>query len=300
MLPDDPIEVTTPRRAIPRRLRFEIFRRDGHACRYCGAMAPDVKLTVDHVVPVALGGSDDPTNLVTACTACNSGKAASSPDEAIVADVAEDALRWRRAMETAAIGLLVERDLVNELCERFLAEWNKWTFGRQERVDPEPVEPTGNRLIDNWHHTIRYSSHCRPVDFSDGVLLLQVERGWLTEIRKEFKLVGTRRSLSELLGQPIERVEVTEGWPGPIPLPPGPTWRTVRVNSPLPQGWEDSVSRFVSLGLPEEEMHRLVKVAMEKTLREDDRFRFFRGCCWRALTDLQEDARRILEAKEKR
>jgi 5-methylcytosine-specific restriction endonuclease McrA len=32
---------------IPRRLRFEILRRDGHTCRYCGAQAPDVPLTVD-------------------------------------------------------------------------------------------------------------------------------------------------------------------------------------------------------------------------------------------------------------
>lgn len=57
--------------AVSKRLRYEILRRDNHTCRYCGATAPDVKLTVDHVVPVALGGSDVPTNLVAACDACN-------------------------------------------------------------------------------------------------------------------------------------------------------------------------------------------------------------------------------------
>ena len=31
--------------AVSKRLRFEILRRDNHACRYCGQMAPDVKLT---------------------------------------------------------------------------------------------------------------------------------------------------------------------------------------------------------------------------------------------------------------
>lgn len=53
--------------AISKRLRFEVLRRDNHMCRYCGRGAPDVALTVDHVVPVALGGHSDPTNLVTAC-----------------------------------------------------------------------------------------------------------------------------------------------------------------------------------------------------------------------------------------
>lgn len=80
--------------AVSKRLRYEVLRRDNHACRYCGRSAPDVALTVDHVVPVALGGSDDPGNLVTACRDCNSGKSASSPDAPIVANVADDALRW--------------------------------------------------------------------------------------------------------------------------------------------------------------------------------------------------------------
>src|SRR5690242_2374425 len=87
--------------AIPKRLRYEILRRDNHACRYCGAAAPDVKLTVDHVVPVALGGTDEPSNLVTACEPCNTGKSASTPDAPVVDDVAADALRWSRAMAQA-------------------------------------------------------------------------------------------------------------------------------------------------------------------------------------------------------
>ena len=60
--------------SVTKRLRFEILRRDSHACRYCGAKAPDAELTVDHVPPTALGGTDDPTNLVAACRACSSSK----------------------------------------------------------------------------------------------------------------------------------------------------------------------------------------------------------------------------------
>jgi hypothetical protein len=88
--------------AVSRRLRYEILRRDDHACRYCGQRAPDVPLTVDHVIPVALGGTDEPANLVTACKDCNAGKSASSPDASIVSNVADDALRWAAAMQRAA------------------------------------------------------------------------------------------------------------------------------------------------------------------------------------------------------
>lgn len=89
--------------AVSKRLRYEILRRDNHACRYCGATAPTVKLNVDHVIPQALGGSDKPTNLVTACADCNSGKTSSLPNATPVADVEQGALREaieaRRAKE---------------------------------------------------------------------------------------------------------------------------------------------------------------------------------------------------------
>jgi len=54
--------------------RFEVFKRDKFQCQYCGASAPDVVLVVDHLEPHSKGGSDDLTNLVTACRDCNSGK----------------------------------------------------------------------------------------------------------------------------------------------------------------------------------------------------------------------------------
>ena len=62
------------RKAIGKKLRFEVFKRDGFRCQYCGATAPDVLLVVDHVNPVAEGGGNDILNLITACQPCNSGK----------------------------------------------------------------------------------------------------------------------------------------------------------------------------------------------------------------------------------
>ncbi|AKY02984.1 HNH endonuclease [Mycobacterium phage Dante] len=83
-------------------MRFEILHRDGHACHYCGAKAPNAELTVDHIVPSSLGGSDDPTNLVTACQPCNSGKSSSNPDSSLVAEVSKDAERFAAAIKEVA------------------------------------------------------------------------------------------------------------------------------------------------------------------------------------------------------
>jgi hypothetical protein len=120
---------------VSKRIRFEVLRRDGHACRYCGGKAPDVRLTVDHVMPVALGGSDDPTNLVAACVDCNAGKASVAPDAPIVADVADDQLRWARAMEAAAANLLGEQRRKREVIAAWLEEWEKWS-----EIDYLPVD----------------------------------------------------------------------------------------------------------------------------------------------------------------
>ena len=62
------------RKSLSRAARFEVFKRDHFKCQYCGSMAPEVVLNVDHIHPVAEGGDDDYTNLITACFDCNSGK----------------------------------------------------------------------------------------------------------------------------------------------------------------------------------------------------------------------------------
>ena len=59
--------------------RLAIYHRDNLACVYCGAtMEEGARLTLDHVVPCLLGGTNEAGNLVTACLACNSAKQARS------------------------------------------------------------------------------------------------------------------------------------------------------------------------------------------------------------------------------
>jgi hypothetical protein len=122
--------------AVSKRLRFEILRRDNHACRYCGRSAPEVKLTVDHVIPEALGGATAPENLVAACADCNSGKSSASPDAAVVADVKSDALRWARAMAVAAEQMEADQAELDAEADLFAEHWNSHArFGRVPPVE---------------------------------------------------------------------------------------------------------------------------------------------------------------------
>lgn len=194
--------------AVSRRLRYEVLRRDNHTCRYCGGSAPDVKLTVDHVVPTALGGCDEPENLVTACRDCNAGKAASSPDEPIVKDVSADALRWAEAMQVAVTGMLVEMIDRDEARKAFLDEWNKW----------------------RWE------------SFKDGPQTFE-----------------------------------------------------------LPNDWAPTVDRFVNAGLPMEIIIDAVDTTMRAYgVRPENLFRYFCGCCWRRLSELNQAAQSVATVAEQR
>lgn len=68
--------MTTKRRALSKKTRFEIFKRDAFTCQYCGATPPQAILHVDHINPVSKGGGNEASNLITACLACNLGKSA--------------------------------------------------------------------------------------------------------------------------------------------------------------------------------------------------------------------------------
>jgi hypothetical protein len=59
------------------RFRSELTARDGERCVYCEATT---NLVVDHMVPIALGGTDAIDNLALACRPCNSGKAGRTPE----------------------------------------------------------------------------------------------------------------------------------------------------------------------------------------------------------------------------
>lgn len=131
---------------VSKRVRFAVLHRDNHACQYCGGTAPDVRLTIDHVIPVALGGTDDPSNLVTACDACNSGKTSSSPDEATVAAVDESARQWAQAMQLAADEMSRNRSEAEQRLAVWRSRWDEWHYTEGDKA-PIP-------LPDDWQASV--------------------------------------------------------------------------------------------------------------------------------------------------
>ncbi len=76
---------------VPRRFRRQVtntflFARDGYRCQYCHRGQADLRhrecLTRDHLVPLSRGGDNDWTNVVTACSSCNTKKGTICPRSA--------------------------------------------------------------------------------------------------------------------------------------------------------------------------------------------------------------------------
>jgi 5-methylcytosine-specific restriction endonuclease McrA len=75
---------------VPRRFRRQVtntflFARDHYCCQYCGRHATELRLreslTRDHLIPLSRGGTNEWTNVVTACSPCNTRKGNRLPSE---------------------------------------------------------------------------------------------------------------------------------------------------------------------------------------------------------------------------
>jgi 5-methylcytosine-specific restriction enzyme A len=62
------------KQSISQAVRWSVFRDDEFACKICGET--EKPLHVDHIIPVARGGSNDRHNLQTLCETCNTSKGA--------------------------------------------------------------------------------------------------------------------------------------------------------------------------------------------------------------------------------
>jgi 5-methylcytosine-specific restriction enzyme A len=64
----------TPRIPIPPSVRKYVFQRDNYQCKSCGKTHQETQLQIDHIIPLAKGGSNDISNLQTLCRQCNQRK----------------------------------------------------------------------------------------------------------------------------------------------------------------------------------------------------------------------------------
>lgn len=62
------------RRGLPARLRAGVLRRDKGVCQIAGEGCTHKATQVDHIRPVAQGGTDAPDNLRAVCPVCHRAK----------------------------------------------------------------------------------------------------------------------------------------------------------------------------------------------------------------------------------
>lgn len=131
--------------SVSKRIRFEVLRRDGYKCHYCHSR--EEKLTIDHVIPQALGGSDKPDNLVACCQACNIGKTSINPDEPLVAQVEKWAETFHYYLKAAQDGIKTDIEEENEYVRSIFDLWEQIIdLGGGYRYP----------LPDTWAKTARY------------------------------------------------------------------------------------------------------------------------------------------------
>lgn len=148
--------------SISVRTRFEVFKRDEFTCQYCGRRSPEVVLEVDHIVPVATGGSDDEINLRTSCWDCNRGKSDKPLSQLVTGEDPHD-----RAV------LLLER-------ERQLREYNEVLSAINDRIEREFGE-----LVGYWEYEARRVS---PQD-----------RGWLRNTLTKYPAAAIRAAMTDAI-----------------------------------------------------------------------------------------------------
>ncbi len=122
------------RKSLSKKIRFEVFKRDSFKCQYCGKASPDVILEVDHIKPVSEGGTNDMTNLITACFDCNRGKSNVLLDDNAVLE------KQRKQLEE-----INERRLQLEM----MMEWREGLMS----LDEDKIDA----FKEHWANTTNYS-----------------------------------------------------------------------------------------------------------------------------------------------
>ena len=135
------------RKSVRKSVRFEVFKRDGFSCQYCGAKAPEAVLHVDHINPVSNGGDNEIINLITSCEACNLGKSSRllSDNAAITRQRAQlEALNERREQLEM---LLAWRDSMKEFDQEAAGEVANRI---EDHIPGYLVNDTGRASIAKW------------------------------------------------------------------------------------------------------------------------------------------------------
>jgi len=166
------------RKAIPKSVRFEVFKRDSFKCQYCGACAPEVLLQVDHIEPVSKGGDDDITNLVTSCAACNAGKSNKKLDDKSTLAKQRAQLEELQERREQLEMLMAWKKGLKEIREDTLAKvcsyWNDLAPGFE-------VNDNGKRNFSKWLRNFPLDEIIHAMDIAAEQYLIFEKNGTVTK-----------------------------------------------------------------------------------------------------------------------
>jgi 5-methylcytosine-specific restriction endonuclease McrA len=72
------VSMPLSRTAKEKPTKAAIYRRDNNTCQYCGSTR---SLTIDHLIPRCKGGDSSWTNVLLACSTCNTKKGSRTPEQ---------------------------------------------------------------------------------------------------------------------------------------------------------------------------------------------------------------------------
>lgn len=159
-------------KAVSKKVRFEIFKRDRFTCAYCGNTPPSVVLEIDHIDPVSKGGDNSETNLITACFDCNRGKR-DIPINSIPQSLSE------------SIEILKERELQ-------IGEYRKFkrSVSKRENKDIKRIEEIFRETFNNFTLTKKFKKQTLlkfvrslPLDEIEDSMWLATSKMWFDQER---------------------------------------------------------------------------------------------------------------------
>ena len=68
---NEPVKMLSQRRSFSAEERSAVYSKSEGHCAICGEFVPYMEYTIDHIIPLAKGGSNDISNLQCACGVCN-------------------------------------------------------------------------------------------------------------------------------------------------------------------------------------------------------------------------------------
>lgn len=183
------------RKALSKKTRFEVFKRDSFTCQYCGGKAPDVLLHVDHIRPVAAGGDNSLMNLVAACASCNSGKGATALSDGSAVAKARRQIEELQARREQ-IELMMEwqsglAGLKDETADSVAALWHNRAIGWT-------ANETGKQAIRKWLRTYSVEELAQAIDAASTQYLVFSKSGKATKdsVGVAFKMIPAIARLS--------------------------------------------------------------------------------------------------------